>query len=308
MLSALYQDAIVNRYRFARLPLLAIAIAACSALAPCQTSTSAFSKPAFSTVHQGATSHIEQGVGSFQMPASGLGTAGSARTDSSREIPNTFRGWLNRGLLDQKQILVAPFHKKNLKWDALFLAGAGTLVAYDEQAVRAVPPDWESASHLASNAAIVATGATLGTIFIRGLKTDNEHEKEMGYLGLEALANTFTVYTAMQLIAARERPFEGTGEGSFFKHHSVNTSFPAGHAMFTFAMASMVAHEYPKPWVKALAYGAAITVAGARFTGRNHFPSDLMVGSLFGYLISTHIFHSHCKAGLSPACHPSDSE
>jgi membrane-associated phospholipid phosphatase len=303
MLSALYQDAVVNRYRFARLPLLAIAIAACCALAPCQTSTSAFS-----SVPQGATSQIEQGLGRFQMPASGLGTAGSARTDSSREIPNTFRGWLNRGLLDQKQILVAPFRKKNLKWDALFLAGAGTLIAYDEQAARAVPKDWENASHLASNAAIVATGATLGTIFIHGLKTDNEHAKEMGYIGLEALANTFTIYTATQLIAARERPFEGTGEGSFFKNHSVNTSFPAGHAMFTFAMASVVAHEYPKPWVKALAYGAAFTVAGARFTGRNHFPSDLMVGSLFGYLISTHIFHSHCKAGLSPACHPSDSE
>jgi hypothetical protein len=63
------------------------------------------------------------------MPASGLGTAGSARTDSSREIPTTFRGWLNRGLLDQKQILVSPFRKKNLKWDALFLAGAGSLIA-----------------------------------------------------------------------------------------------------------------------------------------------------------------------------------
>src|ERR1051325_8797778 len=100
MLSAVYRHAIVKRYRFARLPLLAIAIAAWCAVAPCQTSTSAFS-----SVPQGATSHIEQGLGRFQMPAFGLGTAGSARTDSSREIPTTFRGWLNRGVLDQKQIL-----------------------------------------------------------------------------------------------------------------------------------------------------------------------------------------------------------
>ena len=188
------------------------------------------------------------------------------------------------------------------------LAGTGTLIAYDEQAVRAVPKDFESASHLASNAAIVGTGLALGSVFIHGLKTDNEHAKEMGYLGLEALANTFTVYTAMQLLAARQRPFEGTGEGSFFRNHSVNTSFPAGHVMFTFVMATTVAHEYPKPWVQALAYGAALTVAGARFTGRNHFPSDLLVGSVIGYLIGTHIFHSHCKLGLSPACHPHGSD
>jgi hypothetical protein len=283
---------------YARISILIFAIAGGAVIAPCQS---------FNSVAPLPSAVIGHALTRYQMPSPGLGTSDTAVTEPSREIPNTFRGWLNRGLLDQKQILAAPFHKKNLKWDALFLAGTGVLIAYDEQAARAVPKDWENASHLASNAAIVATGAALGTIFIHGLKTDNEHAKEMGYIGLEALANTFTIYTATQLIAARERPFEGTGEGSFFKNHSVNTSFPAGHAMFTFAMASVVAHEYPKPWVKALAYGAAFTVAGARFTGRNHFPSDLMVGSLLGYLISTHIFHSHCKAGLSPACHPSDS-
>ena len=276
-----------------------LVIGATSALVSGQISSPTMPQtaPASSTI-------LDKGAGRFQMPSSGLGSGNAAAvTEPSREIPNTFRGWANRGLLDQKQILRAPFRKKNLKWDALFLAGTGALVAYDEQAARAVPPEWGTASHWASNAAIVATGATLGTIFIHGLKTDDEHAKEMGYLGLEALANTFTIYTATQLIAGRERPFEGTGEGAFFKNHSVNTSFPAGHAMFTFAMASIVAHEYPKPWVKALAYGAALTVAGARFTGRNHYPSDLMVGSLFGYLISTHIFHSHCKVGLSSACH-----
>jgi len=248
---------------------------------------------------------IGRGIARFQMPSSSLGSD-PAVENPEREIPTTFKGWLNRGLRDQKELLLAPFHKKNLIWDALFLAGTGTLIAYDEQAARAVPRDWESASHWASNAAIVSTSLALGTVFLRGLKTDNEHAKEMGYLGLEALSNAFLIYTPMQLLAARERPFEGTGEGAFFKNHSVNTGFPAGHAMFSWVMATTVAHEYPKPWVQALAYGAALTVTGARFTGRNHFPSDLLVGSVLGYFIGTHIFHSHCKFGLSPACHPRD--
>jgi membrane-associated phospholipid phosphatase len=289
----------VNSIPFARLSALMFLVAGFAVWAPCQASPSLAPTPSWA---------INHGLAGYQIPSSGLGTADTTTAEPSREIPNTFHGWVNRGLLDQKEILVAPFHKKNLKWDALFLASTGVLIAYDEQAARAVPTDWETASHWASNVAIVSTGAALGTVFIHGLKTDNEHAKEMGYLGLEALSNTFVIYTASQLIAGRERPFEGTGEGSFFKHHSVNTSFPAGHAMFEFAMASVVAHEYPKPWVQALAYGAAVAVAGARFTGRNHFPSDLLVGSVLGYLISTHIFHSHCKVGLSPACHPHESK
>jgi membrane-associated phospholipid phosphatase len=248
---------------------------------------------------------IDSGLPKFHMQSSDL-SGGTAINPPDREIPSTFKGWVNRGLQDQKQILVAPFHKKNLKWDALFLGTTGLLIAYDEQAARAVPRSYETPSHWASNAAIVGTSLALGTVFFSGLKNDNDHAKETGYLAIEALANTFTIYTATQLIAARQRPFQGSGEGAFFKDHSVNTSFPAGHAMFTFVMASTIAHEYPKPWVQVLAYGAATAVAGARFTGRNHFPSDLMVGSVLGYLIGTHIFHSHCKFGLSPACHPRD--
>ena len=252
------------------------------------------------------SSVIDSGSHRFRLQSPTAGGGGGSAADPNREIPSTFKGWVNRGLQDQKRLLVAPFHRKNLKWDALFMGATGVLIAYDEQAARAVPRSYETPSHWASNSAIVGTSLALGTIFFSGLKTDNEHAKETGYLALEALSNTFTIYTAAQLIAARQRPFQGTGEGAFFKDHSVNTAFPAGHAMFTFVMASTIAHEYPKPWVQLLAYGAATTVAATRFTGRNHFPSDLMVGSVLGYLIGTHIFHSHCKFGLSPACHPRD--
>src|SRR5207249_3576713 len=57
---------------------------------------------------------IESGLPKFQMQSSGLSTSTSAINPPDREIPSTFKGWLNRGVQDQKQILVAPFHKKNL--------------------------------------------------------------------------------------------------------------------------------------------------------------------------------------------------
>jgi membrane-associated phospholipid phosphatase len=125
----------------------------------------------------------------------------------------------------------------------------------------------------------------------------------MGSLELEALVSTFLIYTPMQFAAGRQRPGEGNGYGDFGRHHNVDTSFPAGHPMFTIAMASVAAHEYPKPWVEALAYGAAAAVMGGRLLGRDHWSSDVFVGSALGYFIGSHVFHSHCNPMFSKACH-----
>ena len=210
---------------------------------------------------------------------------------------------LRRGLEDQKQLYLAPFKPKNLKWDALFLATTGGLLAIDRQASRQVSQDHVDISHQVALASLLATSAAAGGTWLYGLKTDNAHAKETGQLELETLVNTFLIYTPMQFIAGRERPDEGTGNGRFWRHGGFNTSFPAGHPMFTWAMASVLAHEYPRPWVKILVYGAALSVSACRFTGRNHFPSDIWVGSALGYLVGTHIFHARCDPGLSDACH-----
>ncbi len=204
---------------------------------------------------------------------------------------------------DQKELYLAPLKPSNFKWDVLFLGGAAALFATDMQVERAVPTSNVNRWHTLSAADIVGTSVTLGGLWAYGIKTRNDHAKETGVLELEALSNTFLVYTPMQLIAARERPDEGRGGGRFLVQHSFNTSFPAGHPMFTWTMASVVAHEYPKPWVQLLAYGAASSLSVARIMGRNHFASDVYVGSVLGYLIGSHIFHSRCMPGLSKACH-----
>jgi hypothetical protein len=65
----------------------------------------------------------------------------------------------------------------------------------------------------------------------------------------------------------------------------------------------VVAREYPWPWVKILAYGAAGAVSTGRLLGRDHFTSDILVGSALGYVIGRYIFHLHCEPGLSESCH-----
>ena len=210
---------------------------------------------------------------------------------------------VRRVLRDQKSLYLAPFKPSNLKWDALVLIPTGILLAEDRHIQRHLPG---GNLHFYSNISNVALGATAGSlaaIWAYGIKTGNEHAKETGQLELETLVNTFLIYTPMQLIAGRQRPGEGNGHGDFLRHHNINTSFPGGHAMFTWAMASVVAHEYPKTWVKVLAYSGAFAVTTGRFLGRDHWSSDMFVGAALGYFIGSHVFHTHCNPDFSEACH-----
>ncbi len=210
---------------------------------------------------------------------------------------------LRRGLADQKSLYAAPFKVKNIKWDILFLGVTGGLLAGDRQLSRQISNDNVDVSHAIALGTLLGTSAAAGGIWAYGLKTGNRHADETGELTLETLANTFLIYTPMQFIAGRERPDDGTGNGRFWVHRNFNTSFPAGHPMFTWAMASVIAHEYPRTWVKILAYGTAGTLTVSRLTGRNHFASDLWVGSALGYLIGAKIFHMRCDPQISEACH-----
>jgi membrane-associated phospholipid phosphatase len=209
---------------------------------------------------------------------------------------------LRRGLADQKSLYAAPFKVKNIKWDILFLGVTGGFLAGDREISRQISNDHVDVSHAVALGTLLGTSAAAGGIWAYGLKTGDRHADETGELTLETLANTFLIYTPMQFIAGRERPDEGTGNGRFWVHQNFNTSFPAGHPMFTWAMASVIAHEYPRTWVKILAYGTAGTLTVSRLTGRNHFTSDLWVGSALGYLIGAKIFHMHCDPQFSEAC------
>jgi membrane-associated phospholipid phosphatase len=230
-----------------------------------------------------------------------------ASEDTGAPGPPESRGSVRRGatrlLRDQKELYLAPFQRSNFKWDAMVLAGTGALLATDRRIERHLPGGNVDMYGNISDIALGGTSAALALAWGYGIKTHNEHLKETGRLEIEALVNTFLIYTPMQFAAGRQRPGEGNGYGDFGRHHNLDTSFPAGHAMFTIAMASVVAHEYPKPWVEALAYGAAASVMAGRLLGRDHWSSDVFVGSALGYFIGAHIFHSRCNPKFGGACH-----
>lgn len=60
-------------------------------------------------------------------------------------------------------------------------------------------------------------------------------------------------------------------------------AFPSGHSTASFAVAAVFARYFPRmAWVW---YGAASFVALSRFLRGSHFPTDVIVGAVLGYLI-----------------------
>lgn len=206
---------------------------------------------------------------------------------------------LQRGLQDQKEIYTAPFRRSNIKWDLVFLVATGGLMAGDKHISGALSRDHVDVSQHISDIGLYSMTASVAGLWLSSLKTQDAHANETGIVAAEAFGNTAAVVALMQIAAGRERPTEGNGNGRFWQNNALGSSFPSAHSTFTWTMASVVAHEYPKPWVRWLVYGTATTVSVTRVTGLKHFPSDVAVGGTVGYLVGQQIFNAHSVLGRS---------
>lgn len=220
-------------------------------------------------------------------------TLPDAPSSSAAVQGSSLVGDLGRGVVvvakDEWTFIKAPFEAKNIKKDALFVAIVAPLIATDEHVAHATNPAWYGTSGSLSNALLAADAGTAGAIFVTGLLTDNTHAKDTGVATARATADSAIMFAAMKAIFQRQRPFSGGAEGKFFAGNWRNGSFPSGHSMFDWTIASVIAHEYPKWEVAAAMYGLALFGSGSRVTAGVHFPTDVVVGSTFGYLIGRYV-------------------
>jgi membrane-associated phospholipid phosphatase len=171
------------------------------------------------------------------------------------------------------------------------VGATGVLIANDESVLYQVPVSWHSTGRDISDACTYGSAAIAGGIYFTGLITRDEHAQEAGIRTAEATADSVILYSAMKAIFQRQRPYSGVGEGKFFAGNWSNGSFPSGHAMFTWTIASTVAHQYHSVPLDILMYGLATTVSTTRVTAGQHFPSDVFVGSVLGFLIGNYVAH-----------------
>src|SRR5438445_11027112 len=124
-----------------------------------------------------------------------------------------------------------------------------------------------------------------------GHVSHNEHWSETGFLAGEAALNSLVAVESFKYSLRRERPYQGNGSGSFFQ--SGGTSFPSEHAAAAWSVAGIIAHEYPGPLTKIMAYGLASLVDISRVRAQQHFPSDAVVGAMIGNLVAQNIYSRH---------------
>jgi membrane-associated phospholipid phosphatase len=189
-----------------------------------------------------------------------------------------------------------------------FAAGTGVALHYDAQAQQNLGIDKRriDTSNIVSGflSPYAALGGAAGLYFL-GLRTHNEHLAETGRLGAEAVIDSLLVVEALKLATNRERPNEGNGRGGFWPHgtrsYELDGSFPSGHAAESFALARVIASEYPSKPIQIAAYAFAFAISASRVTARQHFPSDVLVGGTFGYLIGGYVVRHHASGNQASA-------
>jgi len=203
-----------------------------------------------------------------------------------------FKPFLQHMLQDQKNFWMSgtDIVHGGAKTFVPFAAFTGLLISQDSWLSKQVPASRVASSKTLSNYATYSMIAAAGSAYFWGHITNNEHLRETGFLSGETALNSTAIAYVLKSITMRQRPYEGNGNGNFFQGGS---SFPSEHAAIAWSVASVVAHEYPGPLTKFLAYGLASTVTITRVTGKQHFPSDVVVGSALGWYLGRQVFRSH---------------
>jgi membrane-associated phospholipid phosphatase len=213
---------------------------------------------------------------------------------------------------DQKDIFTSPFHANRdnaLEW-LVPMAAIGALIASDTHIADAFE---NSKGQVRWGSRISNIGASYTLIpivagsYAYGAWRDNPKAREIGVLGTETLLDSLIVAGVLKEVFRRNRPDE-KNPGDFW---GGGTSFPSGHAIQIWSIASLLDHEYKhKRIVGITAYSLAGIVTAARIAAQRHFASDVVAGGAMGwfigrYVYDTHMSHlAHKHAGLFPMITP----
>ena len=219
-------------------------------------------------------------------------------------VPAPAKAFLLDVLSDQKAIWTAPFRLKggDAKWIAPLGVSTAILLGTDRNTAAELAEGGGHSTRLrwSRNVSQMGTAYTAGGVaaafYLYGRSAHNARARETGLLSAEALIDTGLITEALKLASNRPRPLDDNGRGDFFDG---GNSFPSGHSMTAWTMATVVAMEYhDRPLIKWSAYGIATAVSISRYTGGNHFLSDVLVGSALGYGIGRYVFKTHHDRSL----------
>ena len=139
----------------------------------------------------------------------------------------------------------------------------------------------------------IAMFAVPSALYGIGLLRKDSYAQHTFLLAGEAVIDSEILTTVMKDIDRRLKPIEVRPNGNFadtwFQANQGSWirgigSFPSGHTIAAFSLATVFADRYPK--YKWLAYGLAGVVGFSRVSLQSHHPSDVFAGAVLGYTIA----------------------
>jgi membrane-associated phospholipid phosphatase len=226
-------------------------------------------------------------------------------TKPSLERPISWRRLVPNMVQDQRQIWLFPIavaHGHHLQ-PVLAVAGiTAGLVALDK---RNMTYFRGTQSFNGFNRVFSGSNTSLGmevfpaAFYFIGLARKDSYAQHTVLLAGEAVLGAEILTSVMKDVDRRLRPAAVPPNGDFsqswFKENRGSYlggigSFPSGHTIAAFSIATVFANRYPNPrWHVWLAYGLASLVGFSRVSRQSHFPSDVFAGAALGYAIAHYV-------------------
>ena len=209
--------------------------------------------------------------------------------------------------VDEYRMWTSPFRVGDydshtmIKYGLPFMVTSAALIATDHWTTGAIPSTGSQtfiwSGRISQAGAPYTLAAATGAVFLIGKATHENHLSETGLLSLEALGHSQLIALGIKEMTQRERPMEPVQKDSFWEGGS---SFPSGHATGAFAVATVFAYEYGGQHIAVpiVGFSLASVVAASRVSGRQHWLSDVFVGSTLGFLEGRYIYKRHHDPNL----------
>ena len=216
--------------------------------------------------------------------------------------PTPERNFFKNILQDQKAIWTYPFRLRgdDARWLIPFGVSTAALIGTDRRTADAIRDEntlLTTSRNVSRIGSVEALGGLTASFYLIGRARNDRRLRETGVLGAEALVDSLIVSDSLKLITQRPRPLEDDGRGRFWRG---GKSFPSGHAMNSWSVATVIANEYGNNrLIKFSAYGLAAMISVSRYTGHKHFLSDIFVGSVIGYGIGRYVYRTRHDPNIS---------
>jgi membrane-associated phospholipid phosphatase len=228
-------------------------------------------------------------------------SSGGASSGDTAEEDASLRVLPRKILLDQKGIWLFPVQiARGRNWlpTAAVVGGTAALIVADPHVMPYFRTHARNLDDINDtfDSSIASAEIVLAplSIYLGGVIRHDPYAKATGLLAGRAFVDSEILDVALKAVTRRQRPSDvapgAPFNDTFFtrgKSPLSDSSFPSGHAIGAFSIATVIARRYPQHrWLPFAAYGIATAVSLSRVTTSAHFPSDVFLGATLGYSIA----------------------